>query len=234
MCKPTVEPYWKCLLAEVSRQDPTPIALQRFYLIFTVAAYLPVIFPMSFAVHFLGFKESHLSFDETILPPNDPDAPSFTQFISNFVTATSLLTGLSSVSLSLCAVATFTFYALLVSMDLNTRQRPYPWPKSWKTNNNICYQEMFAEPSRQDRMIRRPGNTLSNVFYLFSALVVLTSAFLRGDKDNAALPRIPGLIISDAIFGGMLLILSIASTAWHGCNAAWSHIADLWSMEVRL
>lgn len=66
------------------------------------------------------------------------------------------------------------------------------------------------------------GNTLSNFFYLFLALVVLLSTVMHGvSSDDVTI--ISGFIVSDFIFGVMLLILAVSSTIWHGCNAMWSH-----------
>ncbi len=235
---PTAE-NWKFILPEVSRQDPTPLLLQRIYLILSIAAYIPILFPVSFSIHILGYNESYLSFDKNHLPPADPSATSLQQFTSNFWALIHRTTGLSSTSLSICTALAMGFYTLLLWMDLTTDRRPFPWPKSWHTENNICYDEMFGEPSRKDRVIRRLGNTLSNFFYLFLSLVVLGSTATAlvvgggGAVVDADFPKLTGFVISDALFGGMLLILSLASTAWHGCNALWSHVVDLWSMEVR-
>mmetsp|Transcript_17230 Transcript_17230/g.36430 ORF Transcript_17230/g.36430 Transcript_17230/m.36430 type:complete len:466 (+) Transcript_17230:122-1519(+) len=237
MHHPTAE-QWKFILPEVSRQDPTPLLLQSIYLILSIAAYIPILFPISFSIHVLGYDESHLSFDKNHLPPADPNISSLQQFTSNFFTLLRRTTGLSSTTLSICVALTMGFYAILLWLDITTDRRPFPWPKSWHTENNICYDEMFGEPSRKDRVIRRLGNTLSNFFYLFLSLVVLTStvassALGRGEAvGDSNFPILTGFVISDAIFGGMLFTLSLASTTWHGCNALWSHVVDLWSMEA--
>lgn len=101
------------------------------------------------------------------------------------------------------------------------------WPKRWNIDNVICYEEMFSEPTRLGRLLRRPGNTLSNFVYFYGASCILLSAleaFLNPVVENM-------FTLADAIFGAMLLILSIASTIWHGSNAPDSQYVDLWAMD---
>jgi len=141
-----------------------------------------------------------------------------------------LTTGLSPTSILVCASTTIAVYTNLIWIDISTNQRPYKWPVTWETDNNKCYDDMFCEPSRRDRVIRRPGNALSNIIYFFSALVILSSAHRRYKEDDGT--TLSGLIPSDIIFGGMLMILAISSTIWHSCNAFWSHSVDLWSMDA--
>eukprot|EP00581_Thalassiosira_minuscula_P001736 CAMPEP_0183743586 /NCGR_PEP_ID=MMETSP0737-20130205/65293_1 /TAXON_ID=385413 /ORGANISM="Thalassiosira miniscula, Strain CCMP1093" /LENGTH=432 /DNA_ID=CAMNT_0025979209 /DNA_START=714 /DNA_END=2012 /DNA_ORIENTATION=- len=103
-----------------------------------------------------------------------------------------------------------------------TSIRTHPWPVSWKTDNTVCYHEMFSEPTRWGRILRRPGNTLSNANYLLSSICVLVSTF-------TGKPSV--FWTADALFGVMLLILTVSSNIWHASNAPWSQYPDIWSMD---
>eukprot|EP00985_Skeletonema_marinoi_P021989 scaffold13760_cov73-Skeletonema_marinoi.AAC.1 len=164
MCKADVTPYWTCVYDELSRQDPIPLPLQRLFLCLVAIAYLPIMFPLTVG-HFVGLDDSYFEFDE--------------EHTFNFLTLMSVTTGLSPLQLYVCVSLTAAFFATLVWADITAIERPFRWPKVWETENNACYDDMFCEPSRKDRLIRRPGNTLSNFFYLFSAMVVLTSSYSR-------------------------------------------------------
>ena len=178
----SIAPYWKCVYGLVSQYDPMSIALQRLLLFFTIVS------------HLFGFDDSYLTFDDTHQTNN----------ISKLIMLT---TGLSPTSVLICASITIAAYTSLIWIDISTNQRPYKWPISWETDNNKCYDDMFCEPSRRDRVIRRPGNALSNIIYFFSALVILSSAYQEDDGTTLS-----GLILSDIVFGGMLMILAISST----------------------
>ena len=210
----SIAPYWKCVYGLVSQQDPMSMGLQRLLLFFTIVSHLPVIFPVTFGSYLFGFDSSYLTFDDTHQATN----------ISELILLT---TGLSPTSILVCASITIATYTTLIWLDMSTNQRPYKWPVSWETDNNKCYDDMFCEPSRRDRVIRRPGNALSNIIYFFSSLVILSAC--KCSEDGTTLS---GLILSDIIFGGMLMILAISSTIWHSCNAFWSHSVDLWSMDA--
>eukprot|EP00559_Dactyliosolen_fragilissimus_P008541 CAMPEP_0184870310 /NCGR_PEP_ID=MMETSP0580-20130426/37057_1 /TAXON_ID=1118495 /ORGANISM="Dactyliosolen fragilissimus" /LENGTH=406 /DNA_ID=CAMNT_0027372325 /DNA_START=208 /DNA_END=1428 /DNA_ORIENTATION=- len=146
----------------------------------------------------------------------------------------SFATGLSPIHLGYAVLASLSFYLLLVLIDvtLGTHAKKEeeetethrPFPKSWNCDNSKCYMEMFSEPTRHGRLIRRPGNTLSNILYLFGGLSVLGGAMQRGLLEPFVVP--------DAIYGIMLLVLAFSSTAWHGCNPPRIHYVDLWSMEA--
>ncbi|KAK1743281.1 hypothetical protein QTG54_005902 [Skeletonema marinoi] len=213
MCEADVTPYWTCVYDELSRQDPIPLPLQRLFLCLVAIAYLPIMFPLTVG-HFVGLDDSYFEFDK--------------EHTFNFLTLMSVTTGLSPLQLYVCVSLTAAFFATLVWADITAIERPFRWPKVWETENNACYDDMFCEPSRKDRLIRRPGNTLSNFFYLFSAMIVLTSSYSRAFISEEK----TSFILSDATFGTMMLILSISSTVWHGCNAMWSHGVDLWSMDA--
>ena len=62
------------------------------------------------------------------------------------------------------------------------------WPANWRSwkgsstsieNSEIsfssCYEEMFCEPGRENALIARPGNTVSNLIFLFTGLLVVQS-----------------------------------------------------------
>lgn len=214
MCKATVvTPYWTCVYNHLSRQDPTPLPMQRVFLCLVVISYLPVLFPLTVG-HFIGLDESYFDFDEI--------------YGSDFLKLMIATTGLSPLQLYACFSLTAAFYATIVWADITATERPFRWPSQWETDNNACYDDMFCEPSRKNRLIRRPGNTLSNFFYLLSAMVTLASSYSRAFSSEEK----ASFVLSDALFGVMLLILSISSTIWHACNAMWSHGIDLWSMEA--
>lgn len=229
-CKtPTLQPYWKCLFGEVFRQDITHPLIKHAYFLIYILLHLPVIFPETFGKLLFGFPDSYFTFDETFLPDqNNGNA------LVVFLQLIRLTTGLSYVSIFICFSVTIAIISVLLWTDATTKLRPFPWPESWETDNNACYHDMFCEPTREKRLIRRPGNALSNFLYLFWAFVILGSTIshafrVHGSKE---LPLIYGLLMSDFIFGVMLLILSVTSIIWHSCNAMWSHAVDLWSMEA--
>ena len=216
MCKAyaTPYPYWTCVYNELSRQDPIPLPLQRIFLCLVALSYLPIMFPLAMG-HLVGLDDSYFNFDKVVA------------HTSSLLPLMSVTTGLSQLQLYVCVSLTAAFFATLIWADTTAAERPFRWPKAWETDNNACYDDMFCEASRKDRLIRRPGNTLSNFFYLVSAMVVLASSYSRAFSSEKTI-----FVSSDATFGIMMLILSISSTIWHGCNASWAHGVDLWSMEA--
>lgn len=102
----------------------------------------------------------------------------------------------------------------------------FPWPASWKTDNYLCYHDMFSEPTRHGRLLRRPGNTLSNFSYMLGFLCILSSCFL-GDKPNP-------FFWSDVEFGFVLMLLCVMSVIWHASNAPFSQYPDLGSMYMSI
>jgi hypothetical protein len=226
---PTLQPYWKCLFAEAFRQDPTHAIIKHFYLVFFLVAHVPVIFPQTFGRLLFQFPDSYFNFDETFLPD---DCISLS---CRFAYLIRLTTGLSNTSICVCISIAVAAFVALIWTDLITKLRPFPWPKNWETHNCACYHDMFCEPTRENRLIRRPGNALSNFFYLLFSFMILTmtvSHVMLGSDRTEQVPRIYGLLLSDFVFGIMLFILSISSIIWHSSNAMWSHPVDLWSMEV--
>lgn len=94
------------------------------------------------------------------------------------------------------------------------------WPKQrWDMDNTLCYDEMFTEPLRRGRVIRRPGNALSNLSYFMTSLFILSTS---------AKP------ICDALFGIIVMVLFISSFLWHATHAPWVHYVDLWSMDLSI
>ena len=124
-----------------------------------------------------------------------------------------------------CVGATAGFVVLLVVADvlLATLSTNNPYPASWKTENTLCYHDMFSEPSRLRRLLRRPGNTLSNATYLLASLCVLASCYYHAT-----------LLFwwADLLFGIMLLVLAISSCLWHGSNGPWTQYVDIWAMDA--
>lgn len=213
-----LQPYWKCLYGEVYRQDPTHPLIKNAYFVLYILLHLPVIFPESLGQWLFHFPDSYFSFDETFLPGHLSKSGLFLKLVS-------LTTGLSFFSIFVCFTITIAVFAALIWTDVTTKQRPFPWPENWETDNNACYDDMFCEPTRKGRVIRRPGNTLSNFLYMLFAFIILASTVSRWlvGEEVVELPLIRGLLLSDFIFGVMLLILSISSIIWHSCNAFWSH-----------
>ncbi|KAL7452659.1 hypothetical protein ACHAWC_004386 [Mediolabrus comicus] len=201
-------PYWTSPYDELSKQSSTPLPLQRLFNCLVAVAYIPILCPLTTFGYFVD-DESFFDFDEV--------------HSSNFLTLLRVTTGLSPFTLYVCGSLTASFYATLIWADLSAAKLgPFRWPIHWDTDNNACYDDMFCEPSRNDRLIRRPGNTLSNFFYLFFAIVVIASSVARAFNEEKKM-----FILSDALFGIMLFILSISSTLWHACNCLWSHASCL-------
>lgn len=141
--------------------------------------------------------------------------------------------GISSEVARTVLVITVGCYVTLIIGDciLAGKKRPHEvWPRHWDVGNRICYEAMFSEPTRLGKLLRRPGNTLSNFIYLYCAFCVLLSVL-----QMMVYPVVENVfIVADGLFGIMLLILSIASTIWHGSNAPNSHYIDLWSMDCSI
>lgn len=128
-----------------------------------------------------------------------------------------------------CFQATGAFVVALVLLDVLlgtvSKSSTDPFPASWQTDNTLCYHDMFSEPTRFGRLIRRPGNTLSNATYLFGSFSVLGSVFYNCDATNAL------FWLADLQYGVLLLILALSSFCWHGTNAPVSQYIDIWSMN---
>ena len=201
-------------------RDPTPSAWKAIYCISTVFGLTCLIFLSDIMMTI--FPSLDASWDEN---HGITSSSSLTELIQ---ATTGLSDGWIQVILWITLGAFLTFIGAdivlgLISSSKKQESDTYPWPNSWKTDNYLCYHDMFAEPTRHGWLIRRPGNTLSNVNYLVSSLVVFGSSILS-DKSNI-------FWVSDAEFSFMLLMLTIFSTIWHGSNAPWSQYPDLWAMD---
>jgi hypothetical protein len=137
-------------------------------------------------------------------------------------------TGLSAAQVRALWIATGAAFGLLFALDLLSERWPEAvrWPASWCCENRQCYTEMFCEPTRAS-LVRRPGNTYSNVFYLFGALAVLLSTL----SADCVARRSNAFRVADAMFGAMMLILALLSVTWHASNAPKSQYVDLWAMN---
>ena len=135
--------------------------------------------------------------------------------------------GVRDEELAVAAVMTTSIYGMLMLADALSERARIRWPASWHCENTECYDEMFCEPTRAS-LVRRPGNTYSNILYLFGALVIAPSAWSAGYPPRSH----PSLFqVADAMFGGMLLALATLSTIWHASNAPKSQYIDLWAMD---
>mmetsp|Transcript_7528 Transcript_7528/g.11487 ORF Transcript_7528/g.11487 Transcript_7528/m.11487 type:complete len:333 (+) Transcript_7528:160-1158(+) len=108
---------------------------------------------------------------------------------------------------------------LLIFVDLVLADSDI-WPKKqWDMDNTLCYDEMFMEPPRNGRVIRRPGNALSNLSYFMASICILSVSHKP---------------ICDVLFGVIVMILFISSFLWHATHAPWVHYVDLWSMDLSI
>lgn len=92
----------------------------------------------------------------------------------------------------------------------------------WITDDENCYHEMFREPRRSTTAawLKRPGNTISNVTYFVTSVLVLSASCSKHV-----------VVFSGALFGGMVLVLAVSSTLWHSCHIPFFHYIDLWAMD---
>ena len=128
--------------------------------------------------------------------------------------------GVTEVQLLVSASITAAVYGVLIILDILSECAPsIRWPSSWHCENTLCYDQMFCEPMRAKALLRRPGNTLSNMIYLFTALLILSSC------------RASPFALADGLFATMLLLLAIFSTLWHSSHAPKVHYMDLWAMD---
>lgn len=105
------------------------------------------------------------------------------------------------------------------------KSHTHPYPESWDVANTKCYHEMFLEPTRFGRLLRRPGSVLSNAPFLLGSLCVMSSVITALRTLNNC------FFIADLGFGIMLFFLAVFSCLWHSANAEWTHYPDLWSMD---
>lgn len=178
--------------------------------------------------------ESHWDERHGIIPVSSSDVAQNINTSSYDCFGCGALPSLTAVALDLpeawvegCFKATAAFVVCLVVADvilgLSSKQSTDPFPASWKTENTRCYHDMFSEPTRFGRLLRHPGNTLSNAPYLLASLCVLASCYRHSSLSL--------LWWADLQFGIMLFLLAITSCLWHGSNGPWTQYVDIWSMN---
>lgn len=228
-----IPPWGHSIFSMMWNRDPTPFFLKSTYMVLTTVA-LIALFHMDLwlPVSFLGLDTS---WDE---------AKGFDSTHNSLTWLPVLLEqclGLSqSVIYKIFYVTLASYLAFIVADQIlpcpdpslkadDKNRRGYPWPASWRADNYVCYHDMFAEPIRLGSLIRRPSNALSNVTFFFTGLLIMQSAIFPSVNNSNNTPNI--FWLSDAMFGIMVFILSIASTLWHASNAPWTQYVDLWSMD---
>ena len=93
------------------------------------------------------------------------------------------------------------------------------WPAGWRClPSTATYRRMFSEPTGSG-LVGAWGNTVSNLPFLWGGLVVLSGG---GGAFEAA----------DAMFGGLLLVLSVLSTGWHATLYRRVQYLDLAAMNL--
>ena len=104
------------------------------------------------------------------------------------------------------------------------------------SGSTACYKKMFCEYSavgaaraRAGRMASAPGNTYSNVLYLFAGVCVLASTLGPASAGAGTAFWLP-----DAIYGTVVVCLSVCSTGWHATNRPCFHYPDLFFMECAI
>lgn len=200
----SLPPFGKSLFPLIWRLDPNPNAIKSLLVVSTTVALCALLFLPSL---FVIFTDMNGDWDDR-------------HKVDSIMSLMESTLGLSPAQTMFAfAITVFLFGGLMIA-DMIIGNDKNIYPSSWETNNTTCYSEMFSEPTRLDRLVRRPGNTLSNATYLFGSLCILLST----PKDNA-------FYVADFMFGVMLFILAISSTIWHGCNSPASQYPDLWSMD---
>ncbi|KAG7357237.1 hypothetical protein IV203_001925 [Nitzschia inconspicua] len=214
-------PFGRFLGYEIWKRDPTSPWIKSLWVALTLTGLLYMIFSVNIVSYFSGITDTWDRHHE--LPANNHPVFSLLALVSATL-------GLSIFRAHIIVCVSFGVYGLLILTDIlsgnaqdsckkQIKSKTHPWPESWTTENIICYNEMFCEPTRWGRLLRRPGNTLSNVTYLLSSLCIFDSS-LRS-----------AYWMSDLIFAVMLLVLAVFSTLWHASNAPWSQYVDIWSMD---
>jgi hypothetical protein len=87
--------------------------------------------------------------------------------------------------------------------------------------DSVCvYHMMFGEATRHGAAVRHPANYYSNVISIWIALFLLCEA-AHTAHAAWALGRPPRpFAVYDALFGLILLLMTLASLAWHASNCA--------------
>lgn len=206
----TPHPYGKSLGPAVWRRDTAPASVKALYVVSTASALIGLTCLPSTGVR-TGLLEGR--WDDA------HDVDSVRELLSHPDAL-----GLPRRTVTTLATAVATAYAALAAADVALGT--FSYPRSWRCDDPAacCYDEMFAEPTRPNRLVRRPGNAISNATYLFDSACVLASILVGRGSPNP-------FRIADAQFAVLLFALAASSTAWHGCNAPASHYVDLWSMD---
>ncbi|KAL7533068.1 hypothetical protein ACHAWF_004326 [Thalassiosira exigua] len=215
-CYPSLSdaPHGKFLGCLIWKNDPSSEAIKIFYACLTILGILYMVFHVFLMVNVFGmdggWDEQH-GFDNR-------NASAFPELIS-------ITLGLSPFTVYAIFGISLGSYGMLMAVDwlmgalvTPDKKRTYPYPPSWRTDNDICYSEMFSEPTRWGRLLRRPGNTLSNGTYFFASICILSSGRSI-------------FWLADVLFGTMLFCLAVFSNLWHASNAPWSQYPDLWAMD---
>ena len=198
-------PYGKSIFTALAAADPTPAALQAVYCSVAVLSVLLLPLLPALLIRVVGIDGTW-------------DARHGGSGVVDLLRAT---LGTSDTAVVGAAGVTAAVYGALLILDvLSGCVSRISWPAAWHCENTRCYDEMFCEPARANALVRRPGNAYSNCLYLFDACIVLVSI-------DASSP----FALADALFGGMLLLLSIFSTLWHASHAPKVHYLDLWAMD---
>jgi hypothetical protein len=214
-------PDGKFIGYEIWKRDPSPRYIKMLLMVLTIAGLLCMIFSSSIVITLMGM-DGTWDGDHGYIPGR-----------SSLLDLMAIILRLSNSTVQTIILVPYGIFGLLIVADIalkadqnelqkNKTTLTWPWPASWKTDNFDCYHEMFAEPTRWGRILRRPGNTLSNVNYLLASLCVLASSL--ADTSCA-------FCMADILFAIMLFFLAIFSTIWHASNAPWSQYDDIWSMD---
>ena len=110
-------------------------------------------------------------------------------------------------------------------------------PKHWEVHNTIFHHDIFTEPTRYGRLLRGPGNALSNFIYFYTAVCILLSV-VRQSSWQSSLEGPPrqevlenAFLLAGGLFRTMLLILFVVWTVFHVSNASNSQYVNLWAMD---
>ena len=205
-------PYGQSIMPVIMEQDSTPLAVQ-YTLLWGTASVVCGVLP------FLG----HLAAAGFGLDIGWDTRHAVSATPSGIARLAAAALGVSGSDVLLAGAVPAGALATLWMADLCDLR----WPARWRAHGIQCYEEMFCEPTRQPlpatgrgpRLVAHPGNTYSNFLYLFTGIMVLLAA--------------PGTAfwMPDAMFGAMLVLLSVFSVVWHACSGAKTHYPDLWAME---
>jgi hypothetical protein len=230
--RPTTEEiplYGTFLYPTVSKYDAaTPLSTQRVYVGIAILslALLPMV--PSLMVKVVGLDgtwdaQHNINIEPSVgLLRASASAWWWPSTLDNATQLIKVTMGVDDHDILLAGTITAAFFGILLILDAAIHHVvgiTNPW--------SSIYYEMFAEPIRQGRLIRRLGNTLSNALYLFQAVLLLQSTIGRHHHHHDNL-----FVVGDAMFGIMLFVLALSSTFWHSSNTPFSQYIDLWSMDA--